>query len=298
MTDNPMTEIEKDKDTKQTQGNKYITVHGDYYEQSGNLGAGHVSESEIKEKVKLGGVINEAEQHPKTTQGETGQERKQEKRVSRFGKLKSEDQKYDGSLVCIGLNFFNYSQPNQQTQQPTGLLLDISFGEVEENYIEQNKLGIGKQERPIRFGIKFGELCLKFTKEPTLFNLLNNPEAEKITGQATSVGTTKSPKWQFKAESKLEAENYAVVLFGSLLNQELGTVNFLNSLCEVEATFKVSGVNSNNLGITAQEGLWDEQTSKRRKETKIRAFFKRVVEPKLKDYVSKVVLQYDSAVVS
>lgn len=56
----------------------HITVHGDYYEQSGNLGAGHVSESEIKEKAELGGVINEAEQHTKPTQGEIGQERKQE----------------------------------------------------------------------------------------------------------------------------------------------------------------------------------------------------------------------------
>ncbi len=128
---------------------KHITVHGNYYKQSGNIGAGHVSESKFEKQAMLGGVINEAEQHPKTTQGETGQERKQEKSVSRFGKLKSEDQKYDGSLVRIGLNFFNYSQPNQQTQQPTGLLLDISFGEVEENYIEPNKLGIGQQERPI-----------------------------------------------------------------------------------------------------------------------------------------------------
>ncbi len=89
-----------------------------------------------------------------------------------------------------------------------------------------------------------------------------------------------------------------MVLFGSLLNQELGTINFLNSLCEVEATFQVSGVNSNNLGITEQDGLWDDKTSKKVKETKIRAFLKKVVEPKLKDYVSRVVLQYDSATIS
>ena len=73
MTDNPMTEIEKDKDTKQTQGNQHINVHGDLIVQSGNFGAGHVSESEIQKKVELGGVINQPEQHTKTTQQETAQ---------------------------------------------------------------------------------------------------------------------------------------------------------------------------------------------------------------------------------
>ena len=213
---------------------------------------------------------------------------------SQLGKLKSEDQKYDGSLVRIQLNFFNYSQQNQKL---TDLLLDISFGEVEENYIGLDRLGFGRQERHIRFGIKFGELCLNFTNKYMLFNSIWDPEAEKIRGLATSVGTSKTPKWQFKA-NKLETENDTVVLFGTLREQKLGTINFSNSLCEVEATFQVSGVNSNNLGITDQDGLWDAKTSKKVKETKIRAFFKKVVEPKLKDYVSKVVLQYDSAVVS
>jgi hypothetical protein len=48
------------------------------------------------------------------------------------------------------------------------------------------------------------------------------------------------------------------------------------------------------LGVTEQEGVWDDETNKKVKETKLRAFFKKVVEPKVKDYVSKVVLQYDS----
>ncbi|MEM8719675.1 MAG: hypothetical protein AAGE84_10255 [Cyanobacteria bacterium P01_G01_bin.39] len=38
---------------------KQIFVQGDYYEQSGNHGAGHVSDSNFKGQTKLGGIINE-----------------------------------------------------------------------------------------------------------------------------------------------------------------------------------------------------------------------------------------------
>ena len=44
---------------------KHIYIKGDYYEQSGSLGAGHISESEIKDQPKFGGKINEAKQHTK-----------------------------------------------------------------------------------------------------------------------------------------------------------------------------------------------------------------------------------------
>ena len=42
-------------------GNYNENIKGDYYEQSGNFGIGHMSGGEIKDGAKVGGVINEAE---------------------------------------------------------------------------------------------------------------------------------------------------------------------------------------------------------------------------------------------
>ena len=61
---------------------KNIIVQGDYYEQSGNLGAGHVSESEIKRETKLGGIINEGKENLKTTQQEICQKATTKKRLA------------------------------------------------------------------------------------------------------------------------------------------------------------------------------------------------------------------------
>ena len=61
---------------------------------------------------------------------------------------------------------------------------------------------------------------------------------------------------------------------------------------EVEAVFQVK-VNCNNLEIVEQDNLWEPGTNKKAKTTKSRAFFKQVVKPKLKEYVSKVVIRYD-----
>ncbi|MBD2205599.1 hypothetical protein H6G33_24970 [Calothrix sp. FACHB-1219] len=45
-----------------TGGGRYNEqIQGDYYEQSGNFGIGHMSGGEIKEGAKVAGVINEAE---------------------------------------------------------------------------------------------------------------------------------------------------------------------------------------------------------------------------------------------
>jgi hypothetical protein len=43
-------------------GNYNEKIEGDYYEQKGNFGIGHMSGGEIKDNVKVAGVINEAEE--------------------------------------------------------------------------------------------------------------------------------------------------------------------------------------------------------------------------------------------
>ena len=50
-----------------------INVNVNVYDQSGNFGAGHVSESKIDGTAKLGGIINEGEKERKTTSQEKNQ---------------------------------------------------------------------------------------------------------------------------------------------------------------------------------------------------------------------------------
>ena len=185
------------------------------------------------------------------------------------------------NIQIICLNF-------EKELQQVNLLLDISFGEVEENFKYKENLGFVEKQGYIRFGIKFGELCFKLTNGCMPLNLRKLPTIEQAFGLVSPTGTDEYPRWQFRVDDKKRS-----TLFGYLTNQELGIMSLQDTSCLVEATFQVN-VNSNNLGVTEQEGVWDDETNKKVKQTKLRAFFKKVVEPKLKDYVSKVVLQYDS----
>jgi hypothetical protein len=199
-------------------------------------------------------------------------------------KLKQEH-KYP-TLVSIDIQII--TDKFHRDQNKFLLILDISFGEVEEKFKYRNQLEIIEKEGWIRFGIKFGELCLKLTNGQMPLKLRKVFNCEKVFGILSPTGTDECPIWQFKVD-----ENKHSTLFGGLQNQNLGIIAIPNNSCSIEATFQIH-VNSNNLEVTAQEGVWNDTTNKKEKETKRRAFFKKVVEPKLKDYVSKVVLQYDS----
>ncbi|MBP5975860.1 hypothetical protein HW132_24765 [Brasilonema sp. CT11] len=203
------------------------------------------------------------------------------------------DHKY-ANLVVLKIHFLNL---NYQVQtQHFSTILHISFGETEENFIYK-ELGLVKKQGSIRFGIKFGRLCFKLTNGSMPLDKRKVPKVQDFNGDVTFMGTDENPEWQFKVKHKAEVSEKTSVLFGSLSNQELGIMELQNTSCQVEATFQVK-ININDLGITSQDGVWNEKTDKKVRETKIRTFFKNVVEPKLKDYVSKLVLQYDSATVS
>ncbi|MBW4596436.1 MAG: hypothetical protein KME46_26900 [Brasilonema angustatum HA4187-MV1] len=204
------------------------------------------------------------------------------------------DHKY-ANLVVLKIHFLNWYYQVQTQQLST--ILHISFGEVEENFIEKESNDFVKKEGSIRFGIKFGRLCLKLTNGCMPLEKRKVPKVQDFNGDVTFMGTDENPEWQFKVKHKAEIPEKASVLFGSLSNQELGIMELQNTSCQVEATFQVK-ININDLGITSQDGVWDEKTNKKKKHAKICTFFKNVVEPKLKDYVSKLVLQYDSTTIS
>ncbi len=53
-----------DRNIQLDDGNYNEKIEGDYYEQKGNFGIGHMSGGEIKGNAKVAGVINEKEIEP------------------------------------------------------------------------------------------------------------------------------------------------------------------------------------------------------------------------------------------
>ena len=191
---------------------------------------------------------------------------------------------YNGELVYIDLDLFQEVE-NNNNSQARSLILHISFGECNEEILYgNNKKGY------IRFGIKYGKLRLNLQnsimpiKEREIIK--SEPECLKCIVNAT--GSDKNPCWEFKVNSEKSK-----VLSGRVLDAKLGKVfNILGDYCLICATFEIQ-VSTNNIEITAQDGLWDDRTIPKRKETKIRLFLKKVLEPKLKEYLSKVELEVE-----
>ncbi len=191
------------------------------------------------------------------------------------------------NLLSINIRMHNGEFENDKKKFL--VVLDVGFGEEEEKFQYKKPLDFREREGYIKFGIKFGVLHFNLTSGCMPLHLRKCPNIEQIFGLLSSLGTEKEPRWQFKVN-----ENKSSTLFGFLPDLEMGILSLQDNFCLVEATFQIPAVNSNNLEVTAQEGVWNDETNKKVKETKLRAFFKRVVEPKLKDYVSKVILQYES----
>ena len=191
---------------------------------------------------------------------------------------------YNGELVYIDLDLFQEVE-NHNNSQAISLILHISFGESNEEILYgNNKKGY------IRFGIKYGKLRLNLQNSimPIKEREVIKSEQECLKCIVNSTGSDKNPCWEFKVNSEKSK-----VLSGRVLDAKLGKVfNILGDYCLICATFEIQ-VSTNNIEITAQDGLWDEWTSPKRKATKIRSFLKKVLEPKLKEYLSKVELEVE-----
>ena len=92
------------------------------------------------------------------------------------------------------------------------------------------------------------------------------------------------PAWVF------EEERDELVLKGSLIKINLATLNILALPCKVEATFEVS---QRNVCLTDAEGLWLPDISRNKKAVLDRLIIQRLLEPKLKPYLSRAELQYE-----
>ncbi len=110
---------------------------------------------------------------------------------------------------------------------------------------------------------------------------------EQLSGTICHVTTKVSeenPAWVF------EEEMGEPVLRGSLNRAKLATLNVTALPCRIEATFEVS---KRDVCLTDAEGLWPADISRNKRAVLDRLIIQRLLEPKLKPYLSRAELHYE-----
>lgn len=100
----------------------------------------------------------------------------------------------------------------------------------------------------------------------------------------TTKVSEENPVWVF------EEEMGEPVLRGLLNKVKLATLSVITFPCRVEATFEVS---KRDVCLTDAEGLWPPDISRNKRAVLDRLIIQRLLEPKLKPYLSRAELQYD-----
>ncbi|HBE20318.1 MAG TPA: hypothetical protein DEG17_23660 [Cyanobacteria bacterium UBA11149] len=98
-----------------------------------------------------------------------------------------------------------------------------------------------------------------------------------------------NPTWIF------EEEIGKPVLKGFLDKVKLATLNVTAFPCRIQATFEVSG---RDICITDAEGLWQSDMSRNKMAVLEQLTIKRLLEPKFKPYLSRVMLRYERSKIS
>jgi hypothetical protein len=93
-----------------------------------------------------------------------------------------------------------------------------------------------------------------------------------------------NPTWIF------EEEIGKPVLKGFLHKVKLATLNVTAFPCRIQATFEVSG---RDICLTDAEGLWQSDISRNKRAVLEQLTIRRVLEPKFKPYLSRVLLLYE-----
>ncbi|HEY9833070.1 MAG TPA: hypothetical protein V6D26_21135 [Stenomitos sp.] len=110
------------------------------------------------------------------------------------------------------------------------------------------------------------------------------PEASITVCHVTTKVTEENPVWIFE-------EEMGEPVFKGVLNQvKLATVNVLALPCRIEARFEVS---KRDVCLTDAEGLWPPDISRNKRAVLDRLIIQRLLEPKLKPYLSRAELRYE-----
>ncbi|NEP54920.1 MAG: hypothetical protein F6K65_41530 [Moorea sp. SIO3C2] len=102
--------------------------------------------------------------------------------------------------------------------------------------------------------------------------------------QITTKGSEENPAWVF------EVKTGQPVFKGLLPEVELGTIDVMAKPWDIEATFEVF---KPDVHLTGAEGLWSPEISREKDVVLDRLIVVKFLMPKLKPYLSKVVLKYD-----
>jgi hypothetical protein len=109
-------------------------------------------------------------------------------------------------------------------------------------------------------------------------------EASVTVCHVTTKVTEENPVWIF------EEEIGEPVLSGVLNQVKLATVNVFALPCRIEARFEVS---KRDVCLTDAEGLWPPDISRNKRAVLDRLIIQRLLEPKLKPYLSRAELHYE-----
>lgn len=109
-------------------------------------------------------------------------------------------------------------------------------------------------------------------------------EASVTVCHVTTKVTEENPVWIF------EEEIGEPVLKGVLNQVKLATVNVFALPCRIEARFEVS---KRDVCLTDAEGLWPPDISRNKRAVLDRLIIQRLLEPKLKPYLSRAELHYE-----
>ncbi len=222
------------------------------------------------------------------------------------------------------LEFWSTSTPKQQI----ALHLTINFNEQWES-LNNGRVKFGLKGGELRLKLENGEIPYKYRELVGSIELYIPQEGQELKGSQVQKGIrVRSPATQFSLNgnktqaqvtvsteqelARTEAsvtvchvttklsEEHPVWIFeeeigepilkGLLNKVKLATLNVLAFPCRVEATFEVS---KRDVCLTDAEGLWSPDISRNKRAVLDRLIVQRLLEPKLKPYLSRVELHYD-----
>ena len=204
-----------------------------------------------------------------------------------------EEHKYDGKLATIEIDLYEIIDSEESEKKV--VKLSISFGTLEIKIPKINQiLNRNNQTIDIKFGLKNAELCFHFKN-----GIMPLKERKTLVSQCNAwkgipKGISESPSWEFGSNYEPKTEVKSRILHGIIANEILGIIEVLekNKACEFQA-FLIVSINRNSVEIID----FDDGNNKKQKETKI-GLLLRYLKNELENYVSKVVIRYDTATIS
>ncbi|NEP60645.1 MAG: hypothetical protein F6K31_27215 [Symploca sp. SIO2G7] len=165
------------------------------------------------------------------------------------------------------------------------LYLTINF-DVQCESLPKGSIAFGLKGGKLQLRLENGKIHHQFRELTGSLTLLPQQEGQQLaTCQVRTKGSQKNPTWDFAVDPEKP------VLQGVLKKTKLATLNAIAFPCSVEATFDVS---LQNIYLTKVQGLWPANLSTNQLAILERGIAQLLLQRKLKPYLSRIELQFDS----